>query len=143
MVDDRGTPLLWGFGPTRPRRKEVTRSEAAKPRPHQAYPAPELIGRTGDAHKTQATDVFALAFLFYELAVGSRPLDVKTESDIFNAIRAGQRPVRPARLGFGFLSRRQDDLLWKLLGGMWEHTTAYRLLSSPVAECVSYISQVR
>jgi len=129
LIEDDGTPLLSDFGLSRIRH-EVIRAQTLLPATigHAHVVAPELGKHLASnaqgpdgiplwALTTEASDVFSLAMMFWNLWKCKPPFPDFSSEAAIQKVCEGQRPERPDR-NVGILADRME-LFWKLIQRMW------------------------
>lgn len=78
---------------------------------------------------------------FLELVTLDRPFaEISNEFAVIGAVRDGQRPRRPPRLGA--LPPWQGDLLWELLESIWRHQPYQRLTMPAIEDLLARLNTV-
>lgn len=137
-MNGEGKPVLCDFGLSRIRH-EATRNlsliqEGGTPR----YLAPELSIGPLHFRTNEASDVYSLGMTFFALATQTLPFSALTDKAAERAAEIKQRPN--PRTSYVSLPENCAQLLWRLMGKMWDHDPESRPLAALVAEEMSWIA---
>ncbi|EIN13116.1 kinase-like protein [Punctularia strigosozonata HHB-11173 SS5] len=85
--------------------------------------APELFDPSVPCAPNTASDIYALAMVFWEIFAGENPFpEMRMEPAVIQKVSRGDRPPRPL---FG-LSLGLSDPIWALMERCWQHQSALR-----------------
>lgn len=123
LLDNVDEPLVADYGFSRilyePSRSMTRALSGGKP----AYLAPEITD--GEAERpTTSSDIYALGMTFY--AILSRQEPFPAIRSPWAQMKAARNKQRPEQIPFPWFTIDQNDRLWGLLRGMWDHSGAKR-----------------
>ncbi|KAG6834222.1 hypothetical protein H0H93_011071, partial [Arthromyces matolae] len=98
--------------------------------------APELldVDGEGEPERTQKSDIYSLACLYYEIYAGVFPFaHVKREAAIYIQVIKGTRPQRPEPSSPSWIAWGLTDAMWSLITKCWAQQPALRPTSSEIA----------
>jgi len=105
------------------------------------WQAPELLDLASvhaesDGCNTLASDIYALACVYYEIFSGEVPFfETKNDAAVLLAVIKGQRPTRsPAEK---CIDRGLSDEMWNLMENCWNENPIKRPTAKQIVECVS------
>ncbi|KAG6824283.1 hypothetical protein H0H92_007345 [Tricholoma furcatifolium] len=101
------------------------------------WQAPELFNLDGEeeVHNTKASDIYAWAFVAYEIFTGEVPFaHLFRDATIVNRVLAGERPARPANPSLSWSAWGLTEDIWKLMETCWNSDPAQRPNVSVVIE---------
>ncbi|CUA74283.1 hypothetical protein RSOLAG22IIIB_11100 [Rhizoctonia solani] len=138
LISDDGAPVLTDFGNSllidrSMKFTETTSSSSLTVR----WSAAEIIN---EGLPTEASDVYALAMVIYEVMAGTLPYNGKREAVIINLVVVKKEP--PERPGSIPIGCEGGDKLWDVLVRCWSFEPAARPSASEVARTISQCQRI-
>lgn len=98
------------------------------------YQAPEIFGNedTPPAKNSPATDVYAWAYVCYEIFTGLVPFSGYPDHFVMMQVTKGARPTLPVKTKEQYRAWGLTDDIWALINECWEHDQTNRPKSSEV-----------
>ncbi|KAJ7043120.1 kinase-like domain-containing protein, partial [Mycena alexandri] len=95
------------------------------------YYAPELFRPKSKMQKHLGSDIYAFAYVCYEILTGDVPFhDEKNDMAVMFQVLTGERPARPLACS----GTKELDNLWELLGKCWDGEAELRPKASYIVE---------
>ncbi|KAG6809136.1 hypothetical protein H0H92_001438 [Tricholoma furcatifolium] len=141
LVNESGRACVADFGLSSISDKEIlawtSHSSVASKGGTVRWQAPELFDPEGeeDIHNTKASDIYAWAFVAYEIFTGEVPLaHISRDTTIVHKVLGGERPRRPPNSSLSWSAWGLTGDIWKLMETCWNPDPAQRPNVSVVIE---------
>ncbi|KAG6808046.1 hypothetical protein H0H92_005591 [Tricholoma furcatifolium] len=141
LVNESGRACVADFGLSSVSNKEIlawtSHSPVASKGGTVRWQAPELFDPEGeeDVHNTKASDIYAWAFVAYEIFTGEAPLaHISRDTTIVHKVLGGERPRRPPNSSPSWSAWGLTEDIWELMETCWNPDPAQRPNVSVVVE---------
>jgi len=131
LVNDAARACVADFGLSYVNDSQIlhwtSQSSAASKGGTTRWQAPELLEGAGLVHNTPASDMYALACVYYEIFTGAIPFfDCPRESTVIAKVKEGGRPTCPSKVDTPWTEWGLTDDMWSLMQECWQHDPVAR-----------------